>query len=180
MLKIFHHLKTVHTHRKNVRKLCFKCGLYKQGLLHDFSKYSPAEFIPSVHYWTGDKSPLDNQIADIGYSTAWLHHKGHNKHHYEYWIDQSHGDPAIICNMPLKYIAEMFCDRVAACKVYLGDKYTIHAALDYALSKKDREEQLMSHDTYQTLILWLNILANDGEDFVCQYIKSRLRAARTV
>ena len=44
----FGHLKTVHKHRKYVRKYCFRCGLYKRGLLHDLSKYSPTEFLESI------------------------------------------------------------------------------------------------------------------------------------
>ena len=30
---------------------------------------------------------------DTGVSTAWLHHKGRNKHHYEHWVDYSINDP---------------------------------------------------------------------------------------
>ncbi len=173
-MKLFKHLKTVHTHRKAVRKLCFKCGLYKQGLLHDLSKYSLTELIPSIRYWTGDHSPIDNQIKDIGYSEAWLHHKGRNKHHYEYWIDQSHGEPEILCKMPMKYIAEMFCDRVAASKTYLGYKYTDDAPLKYAESKAEREQRLMHPDTYAIIIKLLKDLAEHGEEFVCKKIRNEL------
>lgn len=179
MNKIFKHLKTVHTHRKYVCQLCFKCGLYKQGLLHDLSKYSLEEFIPSVRYWSGDKSPLENQIADIGYSPAWLHHKGRNKHHYEYWVDQSHGDPQIICEMPSKYLAEMFCDRVAASKAYLGDKYTENAPYLYLLSKADREKTLMGTLTYQRLTNLLLELACFGEEYVCKSLKKALKNERS-
>ena len=171
------HLRTVLTHRKAVRKLCFKCGLYKQGLLHDMSKFSPTEFIPGVKYWTGNRSPIDNQIDDIGYSEAWLHHKGRNKHHYEYWVDQTHGTPNLICDMPLRYIAEMFCDRVGASKAYLGDKYTNDAPLKYAQSKEERERQLMSTTTYNQLIEWFEDLAQHGEDYVCRKIKQALNAS---
>ena len=84
------HLHTVGKHRREVRRLCFKCGLYWQGLVHDLSKYSLVEFIPQIKYWTGKRSPIDEEIDDIGYSSAWLHHKGRNKHHYEYWLDPAH------------------------------------------------------------------------------------------
>ena len=171
-MKILKHFKTVYTHRKYVRRLCFKCGLYKQGLLHDLSKYSLTEFITSVKYLTGNKSPLENEINNIGYSEAWLHHKGRNKHHYEYWIDQSHGAPEIICDMPIKYIFEMFCDRVGACKAYLKDKYTNSSPLNYALSKQDREKRLMSPYTYDLIMYLLRTLAEYGEDYVCNEIKN--------
>ena len=173
-MKLFKHLKTVHKHRKEVRKLCFKCGLYKQGLIHDLSKYSPTELIPSVKYWTGTRSPIDNEIDDIGYSEAWLHHKGRNKHHYEYWQDYTHGGPdGILCRIPYKYVAEMFCDRVAACKIYQGDKYTEESPWIYFkehFNKKDVHPR-----TYVELFSLLWLLKLKGEDYVCKYIKKKLK-----
>ena len=53
--KFFHnffgHLHTINTHKLEVMKNCFRVGLYKQGLLHDLSKYSFSEFIPGVKYY---------------------------------------------------------------------------------------------------------------------------------
>ena len=172
------HLKTVRKHRREVRKLCFKCGLYKQGLLHDLSKYSPSEFLSSVKYWTGNRSPIDNQIDDIGFSEAWLHHKGRNKHHYEYWIDQSHGDPEILCDIPFKYVAEMFCDRVAATKTYLKEKYTESSPLDYALKKQEKEKQLMNENTYSEIMGLLKNLSENGEKDTVKKIKERLKESK--
>ena len=37
------HLSTINHHKMEVMRLCFKVGLYKQGLMHDLSKYSPKE-----------------------------------------------------------------------------------------------------------------------------------------
>lgn len=174
MNKFFEHLKTVHKHRKEVRKLCFKCGLYWQGLTHDLSKYSPTEFIPSVKYFTGNRSPIDNEIDDIGYSEAWLHHKGRNKHHYEYWQDYTHNEPdGILCHIPYKYVAEMFCDRIAACKIYQGNKYTVESPWNYF------EEHFHKKDvhpaTYNELYSLLWLLKLKGEDYVCKYIKQKLK-----
>ena len=81
------HLKTVHRHRALVRKYCFRLGLYWQGLTHDLSKYSPTEFIPSFRYFQGDRSPNDMQRYKFGYSSSWMHHKGRNRHHFEFWTD---------------------------------------------------------------------------------------------
>ena len=173
-MKLFKHLKTVHKHRKEVRKLCFKCGLYWQGLIHDLSKYSPTELIPSVKYYTGTRSPIDNQIDDIGYSEAWLHHKGRNKHHYEYWQDDTHGH--IRCDIPYRYIVEMFCDRVAACKVYQKDKYTPKSALKYFLENFNKED--VSEQTYDRLYYLLYMLARDGEKIVCKHIREDLKYIR--
>ena len=89
--KWMRHLHTINHHKWLVMKHCFALGLYRQGLWHDLSKYSPAEFIPGVKYYTGKSSPHNGERADLGYSGAWLHHKGRNKHHMEYWIDYAPG-----------------------------------------------------------------------------------------
>ena len=130
--KFFGHLKTVNKHRRTVRKLCFKCGLYWQGLTHDLSKYHPVEFWNGVKYYTGTASPHVGERKDKGYSDAWLHHHNHNKHHCEYWQDIS-PDTGVSrpIAVPPKYVKEMICDRVAASMTYLGDKYTDAAPLEY-------------------------------------------------
>jgi len=173
-MKLFKHLHTVHTHRKAVRKLCFKCGLYKQGLLHDLSKYSPTEFIPSVKYWTGKKSPLEIEKNIKGYSLAWNHHKGRNKHHFEYWLDPTEHDGA---TMPVEYVAESFCDRTAASKVYLGDKYTISSPRDYLLAG-DRNKAVMGEGLFNLYLEFFTVLAEQGEDQACQYVKRYLKEHR--
>ena len=89
MIKAWEHFKTITKHKILVMQGCFKVGLYRQGILHDLSKYSPEEFLVGVKYYQGDRSPNNAEREAIGYSSAWLHHKGRNKHHYEYWIDYS-------------------------------------------------------------------------------------------
>jgi len=66
--------------------------MYKQGLLHDLSKYSPVEFLVGCKYYQGTRSPNNAEREDIGVSTSWLHHKGRNKHHFEHWVDYSVND----------------------------------------------------------------------------------------
>lgn len=171
-MHIFKHLHTVNTHRRAVRKLCFKCGLIKQGLMHDLSKYSPTEFIPSVKYWTGKKSPIDTEIEKTGHSEAWLHHKGRNKHHYEYWLDPVHFD--VPAEMPLRYVAEMFCDRVAASKTYLKDKYTPSSPMEYYRSRP-QEKQLMNPVTYELIGSLFEMLEQKGEDETCAYIRKLMK-----
>ena len=165
------HLNTVNNHRREVRKLCFKCGLYKQGLMHDLSKYSPTEFLPQIHYWTGKQSPIDLEIKEKGYSAAWLHHKGRNKHHYEYWYDPSHQSFAKI---PKKYLAEMFCDRVAASKTYLGVSYKSSSPYEYFQSKRDIESKMMNPDSFAMLEKMFICLKKYGEDRTCKMIKEWL------
>lgn len=138
--KFIGHLRTVNRHRAEVRKLCFKCGLYWQGITHDLSKYSPTEFLNGVKYYTGTGSPHIGERNANGYSAAWLHHKGRNKHHADYWHDiQPDGTTKPIL-MPPEYLAEMVCDRVAASKIYLKDKYTDDAPLNYYLTHKVENE----------------------------------------
>lgn len=167
------HLRTVRKHRKMVRKLCFKCGLYWQGLTHDLSKYSHTEFWNGVEYFTGTASPHVRERERKGYSDAWLHHHNRNKHHAEYWVDIKDGK-AVPVYMPFKYLAEMFCDRVAASMIYLGDKYTDAAPLEYYESHMD--ENQFDPMTRATLVVALNQLKNEGLDKVLENIKDALRS----
>ena len=162
MNKFFAHLKTVNKHRREVRKLCFKCGLYWQGLTHDLSKYSPVEFWNGVKFFTGKGSPHLGERAAYGYSKAWLHHKGHNKHHAEYWQDIRPSGKTEPITMPPKYFAEMMCDRIAACKIYLKDKYTSASPLEYYLTHKD--ENQFDSVTRVLLEYSLHLLQNEGEE----------------
>ncbi|MFR5151533.1 MAG: DUF5662 family protein [Ruminococcus sp.] len=87
------HFKTITKHKLMVMHYCFRIGLYKQGLLHDLSKYTPSEFLVGCKYYQENRSPNNAEREDTGVSTAWLHHKGRNKHHYEHWVDYSINDP---------------------------------------------------------------------------------------
>ena len=130
------HFETITRHKLLVMKYCFACGLYEQGLAHDLSKYSPTEFIPGCIYYQGDHSPNEAEREARGYTSAWLHHKGRNKHHLEYWIDYSTTKTGLTgMKIPLRYVCEMVCDRVAASQIYLGDKYTAAAAWNYIRSE---------------------------------------------
>ena len=155
-------------------KYCFKVGLYKQGLLHDLSKYSPSEFILGVKYYQGTRSPNAAEREKKGYSAAWLHHKGRNKHHYEYWLDYSpNAEVGLQGNkMPVRYVVEMFIDRMAACKTYYGDDYRNDSPLNYFL--KNQGHYTMHEDTMELLEKLLTMLANEGEETTLKYIKKVL------
>ena len=155
-------------------KYCFKVGLYKQGLLHDLSKYSPTEFILGVKYYQGTRSPNAAEREKKGYSAAWLHHKGRNKHHYEYWLDYSpNAEVGLQGNkMPVRYVVEMFIDRMAACKTYYGDDYRNDSPLNYFL--KNQGHYTMHEDTMELLEKLLTMLANEGEETTLKYIKKVL------
>ena len=172
-MKAWRHFVTITRHRWLVRQGCFRVGLYWQGLTHDLSKYSPTEFRVGVKYFQGDKSPNGAERNDKGFSEAWMHHKGRNKHHYEYWTDMS----PVTRNydavpMPRKYLVEMVMDRRAACMVYQGEKYTDGSALEYFL--KSRERALMHPQTRQDLEYILTMLRNRGEAEVFRYLKEEI------
>lgn len=126
---IFGHLKTILKHKWEVLKLSIKAGIPIRGLFHDMSKFSLVEFIESVKYYQGGKrSPLGKSREENGYSKAWLHHKGRNKHHLEYWYDEGLREQPVV---PYKYVVETICDKLAASKVYGGKSWTKESELKY-------------------------------------------------
>ena len=170
-LHIWAHYKVVHHHRALVRKYCFRLGLYWQGLTHDLSKFSPVEFLAGAKYFQGDRSPNDMQRQMEGYSASWLHHKGRNRHHFEYWTDYSvHGDGIIGVDMPKKYIAEMFCDRLAASRTYRGKDFTLNDPYAFFLKGKGRR-LLLSQKTSDQIEALLIMLRDKGEDATFHYIR---------
>ena len=169
------HFRTITKHKQMVMENCFKVGLYKQGLLHDLSKYSWEEFRIGVKYYQGDRSPNAAEKEEKGYSVAWLHHKGRNKHHFEYWIDVSlNKEEGLVGNkMPVNYVAEMLCDRIAACEVYRGKNYTSAAPMEYYEFTK---KYITIHpETRALLEKLLTILKDGGEESAYAYIRKLLK-----
>ena len=174
-MRAIEHFKTITHHRHLVRQYCFRLGLYYQGLAHDLSKYSPSEFWRGVKYYQGYRSPNDAERRENGVSLAWLHHKGRNRPHFEYWIDYCIADDGKVymggCKMPLKYVAEMFCDRIAACRVYQGDAYTDASAWQYYESGLRVNTMIMHPKTRELLETMLHMLAEKGEEETFAYIR---------
>lgn len=192
------HLRTITQHKLLVMDLCFKAGLYKQGLLHDLSKYSPVELKTGFKFYSGDRSPNAHEREQSGYSRAWLHHKGRNKHHFEYWTDiipprknpahilediitaenpaeqvANYYAPSIGVPMPTRYVIEMFCDRVAACKVYEKEAYTDASALAYF--RKESSRGILMHPETQKMIESLLLrLSEEGEEATLRYIREEI------
>lgn len=165
------HFNTITRHKLTVMDLCFKVGLIRQGCLHDLSKYTPEEFLTGVRYFQGDRSPNAAEKEAIGYSAAWLHHKGRNKHHFEYWCDYSPviGEGMIGCKMPLRYVLEMMCDRIAASKIYRGADYTDADPWNYYCRRKD--ELIMHPETRAILEKLLLLLRDSGERRCLSYMR---------
>ena len=155
------HFRKIQTHRKWVRHYCFGLGLYKQGLFHDLSKYSPTEFWESVKYYQGTSSPIDAAKKANGYSMAWFHHRGRNFHHYENWQDDfDHGGHPIL--MPPKYFAEMICDYLAAGRAYMGKNFTFASENEWW--KKKREACAMVPQQIKMLDFIFDDLAKHEEN----------------
>ena len=170
------HLKTILHHKKLVAEGCFQVGLYRQGILHDLSKFHPDELLNGFRYYQGGKqSPNNGERAVKGYSEAWMHHKGRNRHHYEYWNDYSieavkEGKfPVQPVQMPRRYVAEMLMDRIAASKNYLKDDYTDDHPLQYY--QHGKAGRLMHPQTAKELERMLKILSKKGEKECFRFVR---------
>ena len=176
------HYRTITRHRHLVCRYCLRLGLVSQGLTHDLSKYAPEEFWRGARYYQGTRSPNDMERKATGMSRAWLHHKGRNRHHFEYWVDYvllPEGGITYAGNpMPLRYVAEMFCDRIAASRVYLGQDYTDDRPYRYFMEARDDIDGLMHPDTSRELEIMLTILKEEGEEAAFAYVRRRLRRDR--
>lgn len=156
---------------------CIKAGIPFQGFRHDLSKYSPTEFRQGVKYYVGTRSPNEGERRERGYSLAWLHHKGRNKHHFEYWSDYNPVKRQVCpVKMPLKYVVEMFCDRVAASKIYEGENYTDSHPIEYF--ERGKDHRFIDPETSDFLEKLLVMLSEKGEDETFSYIRSYIKNNR--
>ena len=164
------HLHTINHHRWLVCRYCFRLGLYWQGLTHDLSKYSPREFWVGVRYFQGDHSPNDAERKAKGYSSSWMHHKGRNRHHFEYWTDVSPVTRQYVpLEMPTRFFVEMCMDRIAASSTYLGKDYHDGAPLEYLLRAGDN--RWMHPVTARKLRYVLTMLRDRGEEETFRFIR---------
>ena len=138
MGKYIKYIRTILIHKWYVFIECYKQGIIWQGVVHDLSKFSPSEFIASSYYYFGDRS---DGVINAGiiekYQESWLHHKGRNKHHWEYWVDwDSSNGEYILTKIPLKYMKEMYADMIGASKAYNKDKFDVKEPYKYFLNSK--------------------------------------------
>ena len=171
IINFFGHLHTINSHRFKVFILCSKAGIPLQGLTHDLSKYSPQEFFEGVKYYAhGAYSPIMNAKKENGYSKAWLHHKGRNKHHHEYWFDYEAPLKAPV--IPYKYAVEMICDMIAASKTYQKKNYTDMSA--YYYWNKTRDSAMVNRKIQGFITEVLEALGAFGEKEVInkKYLKN--------
>lgn len=176
-MKAWKHFQTITRHKWLVLCGCFRVGLYRQGIVHDLSKYSPTEFRVGARYYQGVRSPNAAEREEKGFSEAWIHHKGRNPHHYEYWTDMHPVSRTYEpVPMPRKYFVEMIMDRRAACMVYQGENYRDDSALNYF--DKSREKILMHPETRRQLQYVLTMLAEKGEKETFRYLRQSVLAGK--
>lgn len=142
-MKAIRHFQTITKHKIYVMRECFRVGLYRQGLLHDLSKYSWTEFRIGCRYYQGTRSPNNAEREEKGYSSAWLHHKGRNKHHYEYWIDYNVNagkDGRILTGMkmPVRYVWRCSLTGLLQVKYILARRIMIQ--IHFGIMKMEEQE----------------------------------------
>lgn len=167
------HFMVVCRHKHEVFKQCRACGISWQGFIHDLSKFGPTEFISSARYFQGNRSPIEAEKETIGYSKAWLHHKGHNKHHWEYWTDFADDGTIIANKIPVKYVIEMCCDWVGAGKVYGKDKWTQESPMIHY--NKMRPGRYFHPETDAVIIHCMELIRDEGLNAFHKYARKVLK-----
>lgn len=166
----FRHFWTITHHRHLVIQEARRVGIFWQSLKHDLSKYGWTEFHVGAKYYAGTHSPNDEQRGKEGYSLAWMHHKGRNPHHWEYWFDINpktrQYEPVRI---PIRYLKEMYCDRVAASRVYMKKNYDDSCPLKY-YQRTDFHGKI-HEDSRKLLESWLVYLKEHGRKETAKMIR---------
>lgn len=169
-MNIIGHFRTITKHRHKVIFHCYRAGIFFQGLFHDLSKYTPTEFLPGARFYTGTRSPNEEERRVYGYSKAWLHHKGRNRHHFEYWNDYNPVEKRIMpVKMPIRFVKEMFCDRIAASKIYQGKNYTENHPIEYF--RRGKAHRFIHPETSDLIESWLVMLSEKGEKETFAHIR---------
>lgn len=148
------HFAKICKHKWWVFYYCCKAGIPWRGIKHDMSKFSPTEFWESVRYYQGSRSPIDACKEENGVSKAWLHHKGRNRHHYEFFIDNlDSGGTAL--QMPFEDALELICDYLGAARAYLGKEFSFQKEWEWWLNKSNKPLLMHPHTkAFISLTLW--------------------------
>lgn len=118
------YFKKVLKHKWYVFLECKKLGLpLWVGIIHDWSKFTPTEWVPYTRMFYTDWHTEGKEIQDkvaLSFKYAWLYHQRRNPHHWEYWV-YSHNK---VLEMPDCYRKEMLADWRGAGKAYTGKDNT--------------------------------------------------------
>lgn len=141
---LYLHLKRVCIHKYFVGRYLMKCGFYAQAITHDLSKFSYTEISESIKFYEEGRSPIEVAKEKQGYSLAWLHHRGRNKHHNTYWTDNYDrvmmGKKLTCYIMPFRYAVELVCDYLGASIAYnKNHELVIDDAIAFWNKIKDKE-----------------------------------------
>ena len=99
---------------------------------------------------------------------CWLHHKGRNKHHYEFWYDLNKETKSFEqVEMPFNYLLESVCDRVAASRIYHKNNYKDKDSYDFLVNGLSK--YVMHPNTYRDLQYLLKYIAENGEKEAFKY-----------
>ena len=120
------YLKYVVRHKWFIFIECYKLGIPLLGIIHDWSKFLPSEFIPYANHFhgpdakqwrdkTGYYKPTDT--GDAAFDFAWFLHQKRNKHHWQWWILPEDESGCKALPMPNKYRREMLADWRGAGRV---------------------------------------------------------------
>lgn len=101
-------------------------------LIHDWSKFTRAEWGPYVEKFYGGPAPedLDDRVKKMRedrFQAAWRHHYTHNPHHWNFWVNESiqYGvrtaqEPPYAREMPDYFVREMVADWMGAGRAITG------------------------------------------------------------
>ena len=106
------------------KDLKYKWRLIILGIVHDWSKFRPSEYIPYARYFYGDYPKHNEVTAGFKYNytglyhedierrfdKAWLYHIHRNKHHWQHWLLQEDDGPLKKIPIPMLYLLEMIAD----------------------------------------------------------------------
>lgn len=161
-------LKTIIVHKHKVFKAMAKAGYPIKGLLHDMSKFSPTEFFELARGQGYGYSPVDVNKEVKGYCEAWQHHKGHNPHHWEHWVDRL-SDGGVGVKIPFRYMAEMFCDYMGAGQTYQGKDWTPQSAYKYWETL--RVKSIFHPESLSLMDGWFEDLITNGLNWTLKHLK---------
>ena len=115
------YLRYVLRHKWYVLVECCKMGVPWRGIVHDWSKFSPAEWRPYAlsFYgpWEYEGRP---QWLVEAMDRAWLHHQHCNDHHWQHWVLVQDDDPTVALPIPDRVRREMLADWRGANRAQTG------------------------------------------------------------
>ncbi len=158
-MKHIKYLSYLVRHKWYVMLACFRYGLYWQGIVHDWSKFLPSEWLPYAESFYGSRSKLIGEIQkthvalsqeethDLAtirrqFDIAWLKHQHRNPHHWQHWVLREDSGLTKVLPMPRRYLLEMLADWEGAGRAITGKTGTTPGW--YA---KNRDKIMLHEDT---------------------------------